>query len=215
MFRIHRGFFQTMGVSGWGRFDQLMYAIIDNQDAVRSYMHVHGALIARLLARALNGVTPDGIILSEPIGGNHGPLISPRMYEEVVLSSYEPILEIARNHGVDVVILRTYANARALIPSMFKWGIKCLWACECAQDSMDYRSLREEFGRDLRLIGGIDTDVLYLDKSAIRREVMDTVPQLVAEGGFVPLADGRVRKDVPFANYIYYRELLEEVTRPQ
>jgi hypothetical protein len=28
----------------------------------------------------------------------------------------------------------------------------------------------------------------------------------------VPLADGRVRADVPFENYVYYRELLQEVT---
>jgi hypothetical protein len=29
----------------------------------------------------------------------------------------------------------------------------------------------------------------------------------------VPLADGRVREDVTFENYVYYRRLLEEVTR--
>jgi hypothetical protein len=27
------------------------------------------------------------------------------------------------------------------------------------------------------------------------------------------LADGRVRADVPFENYVYYRKLLEKVTR--
>ena len=32
-------------------------------------------------------------------------------------------------------------------------------------------------------------------------------------GGYVPLADGRVRADVPFENYVYYRQLLEKVTR--
>jgi hypothetical protein len=29
----------------------------------------------------------------------------------------------------------------------------------------------------------------------------------------VPLADGRVREDIPFENYVYYRELLEKVTQ--
>jgi hypothetical protein len=38
------------------------------------------------------------------------------------------------------------------------------------------------------------------------------VPPLLAQGGYIPLADGRVRKDVPFANYAYYRRLLEEMT---
>ena len=76
---------------------------------------------------------------------------------------------------------------------------------------MDYRSIRKEFGKDLRLIGGIDLDVLRQDKEAIRREIEEKVPPLIADGGYVPLADGRVRKDIPFENYLYYRRLLEEV----
>jgi uroporphyrinogen decarboxylase len=78
---------------------------------------------------------------------------------------------------------------------------------------MDYRDIRREFGRDLRLIGGIDLDTLRRDKETIRREVEEKVPSLVADGGYVPLADGRVRADVPFENYVYYRKLLEQITK--
>jgi hypothetical protein len=77
---------------------------------------------------------------------------------------------------------------------------------------MDYRSLREEFGHGLRLIGGIDLDVLREGREAIRSEVEEKVPPLLAQGGYVPLADGRVREDIPLENYIYYRQLLEKVT---
>jgi hypothetical protein len=80
---------------------------------------------------------------------------------------------------------------------------------------MDYRSLRQEFGRDLRLIGGIDLDALRVDKAAIRREIEEKVPPLIEDGGYIPLADGRVRADVPFENYAYYRRLLAEVTQRQ
>jgi uroporphyrinogen decarboxylase len=96
---------------------------------------------------------------------------------------------------------------------MLKFGMNCLWACETNAEAMDYRSLRKEFGRDLRLIGGIDLDVLREGKDAIRREVEEKVPPLLEQGGYVPLADGRVRVDIPFENYVYYRELLEKVTQ--
>jgi hypothetical protein len=36
---------------------------------------------------------------------------------------------------------------------------------------------------------------------AIRRELEEKPLPLLVEGGYVPLADGRVRKDVPFENY--------------
>ena len=77
---------------------------------------------------------------------------------------------------------------------------------------MDFRKLRAEFGSGLRLIGGIDTDVLRQDKVAIRREIEEKVLPLLAEGGFIPLADGRVREDIPFQNYVFYHRLLEDIT---
>jgi hypothetical protein len=135
------------------------------------------------------------------------------MYEEFVLTSYQPVLDVLNRYGVETVVLRTFANTRILIPSILKWGFNCLWACEVNIEAMDYRDLRREFGNELRLIGGIDLDALRGDKEAIRREVEEKVPPLLAVGGYVPLADGRVRADVPFENYVYYRKLLEKITR--
>jgi hypothetical protein len=120
---------------------------------------------------------------------------------------------VLNQYGVETIVLRTFANARLLIPSILKWGFNCLWACEVNIEAMDYLDLRREFGTKLRLIGGIDLDALREDKEAIRREVEEKVPPLLADGGYVPLADGRVRTDVPFENYVYYRRLLEKVTR--
>jgi hypothetical protein len=212
MFRVHRGLFQTMGVRDWRRFHGLMELIIDSPGSIRNSMERYGLRVAGVLEKVLERVVPDAIIISEPIGGNTGPLISPNMYEELVLSTYGPFLETARRKGVDIIILRTYANARALIPRLLKWGINCLWASECAQREMDYRDLRREFGTDLRLIGGIDLDVLLEGREAIRREISEKIPPLLVEGGYAPLADGRVRENVPFENYVYYRKLLEEIT---
>ena len=46
------------------------------------------------------------------------------------------------------------------------------------------------------------------ERTGIRGEAS---PGLLEGGGYVPLADGRIRADVPFENYAYYRRLLEEV----
>ena len=212
MARLHRGFFLSMGVEGSASFQELMLLTKRDPGFVRELMGVQGEFVAELTERVLGQVSLDAAILSEPIGANHGPLISPRMYAELVLPGYRPVLEVLRRHGVDVVILRTYANARALVPVLLEYGIDCLWACEVNTQAMDYCSLRQEFGRRLRLIGGIDLDVLREGREAIRREVEEKVPPLLEQGGYVPLADGRVRADIPLENYIYYRQLLEKVT---
>ncbi len=212
MLRIHRGFFLTMGVYDWRRFAELMDLLIDDPEFVREAMEIQGAFAARLAERVLQDVQVDAVLFSEPIGGSYGPLISPQMYEDMVLRSYEPVLEVLNKYAVETTAFVTYANARALLPSIIKWRFNCLWACEVNIEEMDYRNIRQEFGRELRLIGGIDLDALRRDKDTIRREIEEKVPPLVADGGYVPLADGRIRADVPYENYVYYRELLQKVT---
>ena len=212
MLEVHHGFFLSMGVNDWRRFYHVVESLADQPDYVLKTMQIEAEMVAKLAERFLAEVQIEAAIFSEPIGGNNGSLISPRMYEQFVLSSYIPVLDVLRRHGVQVIILRTYANARVLIPSMLKFGLNCLWACETNAAAMDYRSIRKEFGRDLRLIGGIDLDVLREGREAIRREVEEKVPPLLAQGGYVPLADGRVRADIPLENYIFYRKLLEKIT---
>ncbi len=212
MLRVHRGFFISMGVYEWDRLTHVMYALKKDPDYVKQAMSIWGRFNAAVADRVLTDMTCDAAVFSEPIGGNDGPLISPQMYEEFVLESYEPVLEVLRKHEVETVILRTYANARLLIPSILERGFNGLWACEVNIETMDYRDLRREFGRDLRLIGGIDLDALRRGKESIREELEEKVPALIADGGYVPLADGRVREDVPFSHYVYYRQLLSAIT---
>jgi uroporphyrinogen decarboxylase len=213
MLYVHRGFFLTMGVRNWRSFSDVMMLLMDQPDVVRKRMKIQGEFAAQLTDRILQEVEIDAVVFSEPIGGNDRPLISPQMYEEFVLSNYKPVLDVLHRHKVETVCFKTFANARILIPGILKSGFNCLWACEVNSDAMDYRSLRKEFGRDLRLIGGIDLDALRKDKEAIRQEIEEKVPPLITDGGFIPLADGRVRADVPFENYVYYRRLLEKVTQ--
>jgi hypothetical protein len=211
LIRVHRGFFQTLGVGDWRRFEEVIYLVKDDPAFVQEVLDMQGHLIAQLLERILPQVDVDGAIFSEPIAGNSGPLISPKMYEEMALASYEPVLATLRRYGVKTIIARTYANARMLLPSFVKWGFNCLWACETGNDEMDYLAIRREYGPDLRLIAGIDTDALRGNKEAIRREVEEKVPPLLESGGYIPLVDGRIRAEIPYENYVYYRQLLQKM----
>jgi hypothetical protein len=210
--RVHRGYFLSMGVHGWLRFTDAIQLLVDNPYLVESWMNIYAEFTCRLVERILQEVQVDAVLFSEPIGGNHGPLISPTMYESLVLKSYQPLLNLIKSFGTNTIIYRTYANTRVLIPAVLKAGFNCLWACECNPQAMDYREIRQVFGKDLSLIGGIDSDSLRQTKQDIYRVVMEIVPPLLESGGFIPLADGRVREDVSFENYSYYRKLLELTT---
>lgn len=209
--RVHRGFFLTMGIYDSKRFTEVLFLTMEKPDFVKEYMRIQGEFAAAMAEKILNQVEVDALYFSEPIGSNEGSLISPQMYEKIVLESYKPLLQLADQHNINTKIFLTYANARILIPSVLKYGINCLWACEVNTQVMDYIDIRHEFGKDLRLIGGIDLDALRKGKNEIEKEIYEKVPILIEQGGYVPLADGRIRKEVPFENYIHYRKILDEV----
>ncbi|MDD2695297.1 MAG: uroporphyrinogen decarboxylase family protein, partial [Anaerolineales bacterium] len=206
MLRAHRGFFLSMGVDGWKRFRQVALLSLDRPEYIAKVLSLQGELAASLAERILGEIRVDAAIFSEPISGNHGPLISPGMYQRAVLPHYQPVLDVFRRHGVETLIIRTYANSRPLLPALIAAGFNCLWACECPQKSMDYLAIRQEFGPALRLIGGVDTDALRSGSASIDRQLAEVVAPLLEQGGFIPLLDGRVRQDIPFENYAYYRK---------
>lgn len=209
--RVHRGFFITGGVNDWSRFKEFIILAMDDPGLVKEILEIQGQLAAQLAAKFLADHHVEAALLSEPIGGNHGPLISPKMYEELILPTYRPVFQALAESGISTVIWRTYADTRALLPLALEAGVNCLWACECETEAMDYQDIRGEFGPDLRLIGGIDLDVLHGDLVGIRKELETVLPPLLEQGGFLPLLDGRVRKIVPFEKYKFYRRLLEEL----
>ena len=208
---LSSGLFQTLGIEDWRSFGQVMLLLSDQRGYCEAALRSQGEFSARLARKIMGQVPLAAVVFEEPVAGNSGPLVSPRMYREIALSSYAPVIAAARECGVDIIILKSWANVRRLLPEAVAAGFNCLWAYERGGPEMDYLSIREEFGSALRLIGGIDLDVLRIDKKAIREELERVVPPLLAQGGYIPMLDGRVRIDIPFENYVYYRKLLEEM----
>jgi len=210
MLPVHRGFFLTLGIEDWRSFAEMLGLLVDHRQFVREVLEIQGNFAARFAERILSEVQVDAAILGEPISGSHGPLISPLMYRELVLPSYRPFIEVLHQYRVETIIFRTYANSRLLLPAVMEAGFNCLWANERESQVMDYQDLRKVFGRNLRLIGGIDLDALRQGKKEIRREFKKAL-SLLEDGGYIPLVDGRVRQDILLKNYLYYRRQLEEI----
>jgi len=210
--KVHPGFFLSMGVHDWNRFTDVILLLVEKPEFVYNLLLFQSELISEILDMILPLIEIDAVIFSEPIGGNEGPLISSQMYKNMGINSHKPMLDLIKSCGVNTRVMRTYANTRILLPSIVNCGFNCLWACETNSEQMNYQDIRKEFGCDLRLIGGIDLDTLRNNKVKIREEIENNVPPLIADGGFIPFADGRVRPDITYEHYLFYRKLLEEIT---
>jgi len=122
------------------------------------------------------------------------------MYRSFELQSYAPIFDVLGEYQVPAIIWRSYANPINLIAEVVKFPFNVLWLCETPPGILTPARVRQIAGSNLTLIGGIDSDVLREDTRAIRQAIAAVQP-FVQEGRFIPLADGRVREDVPYPNY--------------
>ncbi len=208
-----RGLFQALGVGDWPTFEQALLGTVDKREQIVDFMEIYGDFCARMLAMTLQDVDADFIYLSEPISNNDGPLISPTAFEEFMISVYEKVVATAKQHGCNNILVSTYGNTTRLFAAMIDAGVTMLWLSEAAEiPELDYRHLRHELGPDLSLIGGIPLSILRSESTeGIKQTLEEIVTPLLQSGRYIPLAGGRVREEIPWVNYVRYREALAEV----
>lgn len=206
--RVHNGFFQSMGINDWHRFDETIALLAEAPDFVEKYMHSYTRRTAKILQIALDSQPVDAVYFNEPIGGKNQPLISPADFRRFALDTCAPLFAFLKKRGIKNIIFMSYSNVRRLLPMLVEHGFNCLWSCETDHPDMDYNSIRAEFGDRLRLIGGIDLKLLTLDAAEMKKIFDKKIIPLIIQGGFIPLANGRVRKNTQPEKYMEYRKLL-------
>jgi uroporphyrinogen decarboxylase len=157
-----------------------------------------------LLPRALDEAPLSAVFFWEDMCYRGGPLISPAMFREFMLPRYRRITDLVRSRGVDVIFVDSDGDVSQLIPLWLEAGINGVYPMEVAA-GMDVAVLRQDYGRDLLMTGGIDKRVLVEGKEAIDRELRRVIP-VAGKGGFVPHIDHAIPHDVPYANFAYYWE---------
>jgi hypothetical protein len=209
--RVHRGFFISMGVGDWQRFDDVINLLLEDTKLVQEFMQMYGEFVSEVLELALNKMDVDAVYFSEPIGGKDATLISPQMYHDIILKSYAPALHVLKKHNIDIIIFLSYSNIRHLIPMLLEAGFNCLWACETDSPDMDYREIRKEFGTDLSLISGINLDILKQNEVEMKQNLRKLILPVIADGGYIPLINARIRKNISYQKYVNYRRILSSI----
>ncbi|MBI4023725.1 MAG: hypothetical protein HY360_02015 [Verrucomicrobia bacterium] len=149
------------------------------------------------------GIRPECVNHWEDMCYRGGPLLSPRIFREVLVPHYKRITSFFRRYGVDVALVDCDGDISQLAPLWLEAGINTMFPIEVGTWGHDPVQFRKQYGRDMLLIGGVSKTVLAGPLDGITREVERLAP-LVEEGGFIPTPDHRVPPDVPLKNYIFY-----------
>ncbi len=121
---------------------------------------------------------------------------------------------LLKQHHVPLRILcTTGGDLTSILPPLLDAGINGLWISNIKSANMEYGTIRQRFGSELALIGGIDATALTMNEATVKRSIAETVPVLLQGGHYLPCLDDRPRSTTPFAHYRLYRQLLEDISR--
>ena len=201
------GLYSNMRI--WMGTENLSLAFYDQPKLVHAMLDFIEEFMMKALDRALHAVKIDYWNYFEDFAFKNGPLISPKVFREFFLPHYQRLNEFFRAHGVNIITLDSDGNTEVLLPLLIEAGITGTWPCEIASD-MEPLRLRQEYGHDLTFSGGIDKRELAKGKKEIEREVYRQVPDLIADGGYIPHVDHTVPPDVSWDNFMYYMEVKEK-----
>lgn len=182
------------------------YLFYDAPDLVEELFERYFTIVMEGMRRVLGRVPVDVIGFGEDLAFKTGPLISPGMFRKFILPRYRKAMEYAHSYGVDLTWYDSDGDLRSLIPDYLEVGINGLFPCEVAA-GMAPAELRQQFGRQLRLVGGIDKRQVAHGPEAIDTELQRNRP-LIEQGGFVPAIDHSVSADISFDNYRYFIDKL-------
>lgn len=195
-------------IRNWMGVENLAYVQMDDPDLFAEMCDTIADLCCWAFDQLLPRVKVDMGWGWEDICGRSGPLISPRVWESCVVPAYRKISAKLREHGCDLYLVDCDGCIDALVPGWLEGGVNVMFPVEIGVWKADPMAFRRRYGRELRIIGGIDKLEIAKGKAAIDAELERRLP-LMRDGGFIPLPDHLIVPGTSVENYRYYFEALK------
>ncbi|NOZ62356.1 MAG: hypothetical protein GXO74_11825 [Calditrichaeota bacterium] len=184
--------------------ENLSLAWYDYPELLHEMMEFFADFIIETSRPVLEKINVEYFTLNEDMSMKNGPLLSPNTFKEFIFPHLKRMVEFFKSHGVRYFAVDTDGNPTQLIPLLLDAGVDVLWPVERAAD-FNPVEIRKQFGKSLRLWGGVDKRVLTQGPAAIRAHLRELIP-LIEEGGYIPSVDHLVPPDVSWDNFQYYLE---------
>jgi len=190
-------------------FEGLAYACHDYPEMVEDMVEAACVLVEHSLDQLLGELDFDFATGWEDIACKNGPLVPKAFFHSVVTPRYQRIGRKLRAHGIDLWYTDCDGDVRPMIPDFLSAGLNCLFPFE-VNSSGHPGAVLDEYGKDLRIMGGVDKMALAEGPDAIKA-YLESIAPYVARGGFIPFCDHRCPPNVKPEYYLYYLDLKEEM----
>ena len=204
----------TGSMVGWTRnwmgVENMAYACYDDRDLIVEISDTVAELVCWAIEQVAGKVKIDVGWGWEDICFKTGPLVSPPIFEECCVPAYRKVSDKLLEVGCDLHMIDCDGDVSALVPLWLEAGVNIMFPIEIGTWKADPMAFRERYGRECRVLGGIDKRELTKGRAAIDAEIERRIP-LMKDGGFIPLPDHLISPGTPLEDYKYYLDRLREI----
>jgi len=201
----------TASLMGWIRnwmgVENMSYLMYDDPNVYADMVDTLAALtcwgIDQVVPRM--ATKPDMGFGWEDICGKSGPLVSPAIFKKCVAPGYRKIRTKLEEYGIKLLGIDSDGQVEPLVGHWLDAGVNIQFPVEIGTWQADPMQFRRKFGRELRIIGGLNKLELEKGPAAIDAEIERRLP-LMQEGGFIVMPDHLITPGTSLENYQYYLE---------
>ena len=212
-FPIAIGTTSMMGwIRNWMGVINMSYLMYDSRDVYANMVDT----LAELTCWGIDQVVPkmstkpDMGFGWEDICGKSGPLVSPKIFEKCVAPGYSKVRNKLEEYGINMLGVDSDGDVEPLLKQWLDSGVNVQFPIEIGTWNANPFALRKKFGKELRIIGGLNKLELEKGPEAIDAEIERRIP-LMKEGGYVVMPDHLITPGTSLENYKYYLEKIRSL----
>ena len=155
-----------------------------------------------LAEHALRTYQLDWLWTGDDIAGQQGMLMNPAIWRQMIKPGLQKVFSLAKEQGIPVAY-HCCGALRPIIPDLIEIGLDVLHPIQPNCPGMDPESLKNEFGKNLAFIGGLDTQDLIPNAPShiVRVETEKLVEVMTSDGGgYILAASHTVPPETPLKN---------------
>lgn len=197
-------------IRNWLGVVGVSYMMIDDPELLDEIIDTVGNLSYQCVETVLNqGCKFDFGHFWEDICYKNGPLVIPDFFDQKVGPYYKKITQLLNRHNISIVSLDCDGWIDALIPTWLNNGVNTMFPIEVGTWNANIKPWREQYGKQIRSVGGMNKVVFAHDRAAIDTEIERLKP-LVELGGYIPCPDHRIPPDAKWDNVKYYCDAMRK-----
>ncbi|UCB46090.1 MAG: hypothetical protein JSV25_01310 [Spirochaetota bacterium] len=181
--------------------DHLLIDLIEKPALVHELVRI-GVEHTKSLIKKAKALGADLFVFGDDYGGENGPLMSPKHFEQFFLPGMQEVVQTAKKLGA-YTIKHTDGNIMSILPMIIETGIDGIHPLD-PEAGMDIGEVKKLFGDRVCVIGNIDTGKILTEETPeiVEQTVRKTIVDLAPGGGYIIASANSIHPHVKPENYI-------------